>query len=405
MTAPTSPPMLDILVARELACALVAPTVDSETLPLVESQNRVAAQTVHAAHALPAQARSAMDGFVLRVADAAAGALPIAGTVAAGAVAPALPPGVALRIFTGAVVPEGADAVVPVEDCTDEGAVLRLVQMPKAGAHIRAVGSEQPLGGVLLRAGTRIAAQHIGLLAANGISTVAVRRRPRVGVFSTGDELGEGADAIPDVNRPMLLALARAAGAEVSDLGIVPDQAGLLVERLSTWRDQFDLLISSGAVSMGGRDFLRPALLQAGGRIEGWRVALKPGKPVMFGTLGQMAVTALPGNPFSAFVGFQLFVAVQLAALTGQPTPPFFPTPARAGFDWARKPGRAEVFPIRLTHGLLDGLPLVQRLGEGVSATLFPLADADGLGFVPAETTRIGYGAALHMLLFAPGGL
>ncbi|SOC09117.1 molybdopterin molybdotransferase MoeA [Rhodobacter maris] len=396
----TSAPMLDIPAARRLACDLIKPLTVTETLALARSLGRIAAETVTSGRALPMRERSAMDGFALRLADLSNTlSLPVAGTIAAGAPAGDLPTGAALRIFTGALVPAGADCVVPVEDCTEEGETIRLSARPKPGQHIRKVGSEQPLGGVLLRQGTRIAPQHIGLLAANGIARVRVLRVPRIALFSSGDELGgKGPAAIPDSNRPMLMALALAAGAEVDDLGILPDDLPAITARLTALAGRADIILTSGAVSMGGRDHLRPALEAAGGQIAGWRVALKPGKPVMFGTLGASVVTGLPGNPFSAFTGFHLFVAAQLATLTGQPLAPLFAQPARAGFDWVRKPGRAEVFPIRLSHGEIDGVPIVQRMGEGSSATLFPLAEADGLGFVPAETTKVSFGAALRFM-------
>ncbi|PYF10926.1 molybdopterin molybdotransferase [Rhodobacter viridis] len=401
-----SSPMLDIAAARALATSLVDPITETEDLPLAAALGRFCAETLHSTLALPRRARAAMDGFALRLSDLRDGqGLPIAGTIAAGAEAPDLPAGACLRIFTGALVPAGADAVLPVEDCTEEGATLRLSRRPEPGENIRAPGSEQPAGGVLLRAHARIAPQHVGLLAANGITRLRVLRRPRVGVFSTGDELdAQSPDSLPDSNRPMLLALAAAAGAEVTDLGLLPDDLPAVTARLADLRGQ-DLILTSGAVSMGGRDHLRPALIAAGGRIDGWRVAIKPGKPILFGELGPAAITGLPGNPFSAFTGFHLFAAAQLATLTGQIPPLLFPLEARAGFDWSRKPGRGEVFPVRLAHGEIDGMPVLQRLGAGVSATLFPLAEAEGLAFVPAETSRVGFGARLRWMPFVHRGV
>lgn len=407
MTAHDHPaPMLDIAAARALAISLLAPITETEELPLCACLGRIAAEPVVARRALPRRARSAMDGFALRLADLAEGqGLPVAGTIAAGAEAPALLPGAALRIFTGALVPAGADAVLPVEDCTETGTMVHLSRRPEPGENIRAPGSEQPEGGVLLPAHARVAAHHIGLLAANGISRLRVLRRPRVGVFSSGDELdAQSPDHLPDSNRPMLLALATAAGAEVTDLGLLPDELPAITARLAALTGQ-DLILTSGAVSMGARDHLRPALIAAGGRIEGWRVAIKPGKPILFGQLGSAALTGLPGNPFSALTGFHLFAAAQIAALTGQTPPALFPHEARAGFDWRRKPGRAEVFPVRLSAQQIDGAPVLQRLGVGTSATLFPLAEADGLAFVPAETRQIGHGARLCWMPFGQGGL
>ena len=402
--------MLDLDTARRLACGLVAPIGAGESLDLAQATGRTAATSLRAEIALPRSARSAMDGFALCTADLASGlTLPVAGTVAAGMPAPDLPRGTALRIFTGAQIPAGADAVVPVEEVTETGASVQLASLPEAGAHIRSIGSEQPEGGLLLRRGTRVRAHHIGLLAANGVTQIEVVRRPRLAILSTGDELhppgeaGGSGDRLPDVNRPMLIALAQGAGAEVDDHGILPDDPAATVEKLAALQGRYDLIVTSGAVSMGGRDHLRPALLAAGGEIDGWRVALKPGKPVLFGRLGPTAVTGLPGNPFSALVGFTLFVSAQIARLKGAVPAPLFHCAGRAGFDWSRKPGRAEIFPIRLGNREIDGLPVVHRLGEGSSATLFPLAEADGLGFVSAETARVGVGTPIGWQSFEAG--
>jgi len=402
--------MLDVEAARSLACGLVAPVRAVETLALEAALGRCAARSLTAATAEPRHERSAMDGFALRLADLGADlTLPIAGTVAAGAPGVALPAGASLRIFTGALVPEGADAVVPVEDCTETEGRVTFARAPKAGENIRRIGSEQPEGGVLLRAGATIGPHHVGLLASNGISRLEVCRRPRVAVFSSGDELREATpespEAIFDSNRPMVLALTRAAGAEALDMGILPDDFDAIVARLAPLGEGVDLILTTGAVSMGGRDHLRGAILAAGGQIEGWRVALKPGKPVMFGRLGAAALTGLPGNPLSAYVGFQLFALAQIGRLQGHDPAPLFPREARAGFDWSRKPGRAEVFAVRLVADPDAEGPVLEKLGPGSSATLFGLAEADGLAFVPAATTHVAVGDPLRWQPFGPGGL
>lgn len=403
----TPPPLLDIEAATRLARALVSPIAEAETVPLAQASGRVAARRISAPRALPAADRSAMDGFALRAGDPGeGGTLPVAGTIAAGEPRRALSEGASLRIFTGALLPEGADAVVPLEDCIEEGGRLRLRHPAKAGDHVRRAGSEQPEGGTLLRSGARVRPQHVGLLAANGIGALAVVRRPRLGILSTGDELGrdgQGPEGVPDSNRPMLIALAEAAGAEVEDLGILPDDRDALVARLQALGGRHDLLVTSGAVSMGGRDHLRPALEAAGGTVEGWRVALKPGKPVLFGRLGPTAVTALPGHPLAAFVTFHLFVAAQIAQMLRLPWTPLFTEPARSGFDGLRKPGRAEVVPVRMGHGQVQGVPILRRLGEGGSGSLYPLAEADGLALVPSHLDRIRTGDRLHWYRFACG--
>ncbi|WP_113911487.1 gephyrin-like molybdotransferase Glp [Roseovarius dicentrarchi] len=401
-------PMMSVASALDRALAQVAPITDTQTVSLEHAPGRTTGASVCAAEALPFFENSAMDGFALRLSDLAGRCcLPVAGTVAAGDPPRDLPGGAALRIYTGAPLPKGADAVAMVEACIDKGDKVHFAAPPAPGDNIRRRGSEQDAGQVLLRANTRIAAHHIGLLAANGIAAVDVLRKPRVAVFSTGDELRSGPRApgqIPDANRPMLLALARQAGADVTDLGILPDDVEATAAMLHGLGDAHDLIVSSGAVSMGGKDHIRAALTAAGGVVEGWRVALKPGKPVMFGRLRDAAFTGLPGNPFAVHVGFHMFVLPQLAQLLGARPAPFAPVPAIAGFDWTRKAGRAEVFPVRLNAYTPAGLPVLERLGRSVSATLLPLAGADGLAIVPPECSSISFGAPLMWRPLCPTG-
>ncbi|PYG25453.1 molybdopterin molybdotransferase MoeA [Pelagimonas varians] len=391
--------MMSVADALDRALALVAPLADTLSLRLFDSFGRTVANTVHAAEAMPFFDNSAMDGFALRCDDLAClGALPIAGTVAAGESPRALPEGAALHIFTGAPLPQGADAVVMVECAVEKQGHVSFTTKPEVGDNIRHAGSDQAAGQELLVAGARIEAHHIGLLAANGIETVEVVRRPRIAVFSTGDELASGKrklGQIPDANRPMLIALAQVAGADVDDLGILSDDLEATVAALKNLGAQYDLILTSGAVSMGGKDHIREALVAAGGDVQGWRVALKPGKPVMFGKLGGAAFTGLPGNPFAVHVGFHMYVLPQIARLLGAVPAPFAPVPAVAGFNWTRKAGRAEVFPVRLVRYDSTGMPVLERLGRSVSATLLPLGQADGLAIVPADCGEISTGAPL----------
>jgi molybdopterin molybdotransferase len=294
-----------------------------------------------------------------------------------------------------------------IEACIDKQDKVHIDRAPDMGANIRRAGSDQTAGQTLITASTRLAPHHIGLLAANGLAQVNVVRRPRVAVFSTGDELTEGrraAGQIPDANRPMLCALLTQSDAEVHDLGILPDDPDATEAAFRALGAAYDLIVTTGAVSMGGKDHIRAALAVAGGEIRAWRVALKPGKPVMFGALGRTAFTGLPGNPFAVHVGFHIFVAPQIARLAGAKPKPFAQVPAIAGFDWRRKPGRAEVFPVRRTGYDALGLPVLERLGQGVSATLLPIGAADGLAMVPACTDAIAPGDALHWHPFCPSG-
>ncbi len=395
--------MMSVADALDRAVALVEKITETQPVSLIDALDRVCAQSIKAPAAMPFFDNSAMDGFALRCADLDGHCcLPVAGTVAAGDDISILPAGAALRIFTGAPLPAGADAVVMIEACIDKVHKVHIAQAPALGDNIRRAGSDQAAGQPLLMAGIRIAAHHIGLLAANGISQIDVIRRPRVAVFSTGDELVCG--QIPDANRPMLLALARQAGAEVTDLGILPDDADATAAALKGIGDHYDLILSSGAVSLGGKDHIRAAFIAAGGTVHGWRVALKPGKPVMFGKLGHAAFTGLPGNPFAVHVGFHMFALPQIVRLLGAPNAPFAPVPAIAGFDWTRKSGRAEVFPVRLLTYSEAGIPVLQRLGASVSATLLPLSGADGLAIVPADTDHMTAGAPLFWRPFCQPG-
>ncbi|ABV94013.1 molybdopterin biosynthesis protein [Dinoroseobacter shibae DFL 12 = DSM 16493] len=400
--------MMSVAEARDLAISLVKPIEETERVSLSEALGRTIGRAVHAPREMPFFDNAAMDGFALRCADLADRCcLPVGATVAAGDAPMRLPEGAAVRIFTGAPVPAGADAVVMVEACIDKQHKVHISQVPAPGTNIRRAGSDQFVGQSLIASGKYVDAHHIGLLAANGIYEIEVVRRPRVAVFSTGDELCAGPCApgqIPDANRPMLLALARQAGAEVSDLGILPDDPRSTADALGGIGARFDLVLSSGAVSMGGKDHIRGALEAAGGTVQGSRVAIKPGKPVMFGQLGAAGFTGLPGNPFAVHVGFHLFVLPQLLRLLGARQTAFAPVPAVAGFDWTRKAGRAEVFPVRLVGHDTAGCPILGRLGKSVSATLLPLAEADGLAIVPPNTSRITAGTALAWHPFCDKG-
>ena len=394
--------------ARDLALAQIRPIRETEVVPLASALGRYIAQDIRAPHAMPFFDNAAMDGFALRLSDMQGSCcLPVAGTVAAGDAPRDLPAGTALRIYTGAPLPRGADTVVMMEACIDKHGKVHIDRAADMGANIRRAGSDQAKGQTIIAASTCLAPHHIGLLAANGLAEATVVRRPRVAVFSTGDELAEGRRGpgqIPDANRPMLCALLTQSGAEVHDLGILPDDPGATEAAFRALGDVYDLVVTTGAVSMGGKDHIRAALVAAGGKIAAWRVALKPGKPVMFGSLGRTAFTGLPGNPFAVHVGFHIFVAPQIARLLGAKLKSFAQVPAIASFDWRRKPGRAEVFPVRQAGYDAAGLPMLKRLGQGVSATLLPLGAADGLAMVPASTVAIAPGDALHWHPFCHSG-
>lgn len=403
--------MLTVAQAAAIARSLVTPVRETEPVQLGRACGRVIASDVTAPRPMPFFDQSAMDGFAVRLDDLAGQGpwrLTVTETVAAGGRAPDddWMKGTAKRIYTGAPVPAGADAVVMIEDCRDEGACVTVGRPPHSGDNIRPTGSDIARGALLVAAGTMIEPRHIGLLAANGFTRLDVFRRPRVGVFSTGSELVlQGAPEegrIFDANRPMLIALAKAAGAEAIDLGIVDDEHETTVRFFSRFAGEFDMLLSSGAVSAGGRDFIRSAFARAGGEIRAWKVALKPGKPALFGMLGRTAYFGLPGNPLSAFVGFELFVREQILRLGGVGKPKGGETRALAGFSAQRKTGRTEYVPARIASWSAEGLPVIEARGNGSSGSLYALGHADGLAVIPAEQEQVAPGDTLGFLAFCP---
>ncbi len=397
--------------AIDRALGMVSRLGATELVPLADAVGRVLARDLHAPRPMPFFDNSAMDGFAVRTSDfAGAGPwlLPAAGPFAAGdCLPPAIPQGpVAVRIFTGAPVPEGFDAVVMQEYVETSGLLARFTLKPRPGQNVRRAGEDVERGVVLVPAGARLEPRHAGLLAANGYAAINVVRRPRIGIFSTGDELAETGSRLAgaqlfDANRPLLLGLAAAAGAQVEDLGIVRDD---LVETAHFFRrhlGRFDLLISSGAVSMGGKDFVQPAFESAGGAVDFWKVAMKPGKPVMFGHGEGTVFTGLPGNSFAAFVGFKLFLEGMISRLQGSPVRGFAMQTGIADFNWTRSIGRTEFFPVRFNGPDSHDTPRLVRLGHGGSASLHPLGQSDGIAMVEAQTGNIRRGDGLRWHRFA----
>lgn len=396
--------LLPVEEAVRIALSLVRPIRESEPVPLSAVAGRFLARDLSAPRAMPFFDNAAMDGFAVRTGDLVGDGpflLPVAAEVAAGRMPGPIPNApVAVRIFTGAPVPDGFDAVVMQEDCAARDGLVRIAVAPQPGENLRRRGSDIARGALLLRAGTRLGARQIGLLAANGFASVDVRRRSRIALLSTGDELaGPGEKAcearIYDANRPMLSALFAEAGGEVVDCGVLPDELGRTADRLSGVAGTCDLVVTTGAVSVGGRDRLKDAFVLAGGRMVNWRVAMKPGKPVMFGRLGDTVVTGLPGNPLAAYVGAALFAVPQIAAMSRAEPGSFAIAQAVTARAWNRKSGRTEFVPVRRIGYDEVGLPLVDRIGEGGSAALLPLALADGIAVVPAERDRVEAGQRL----------
>ena len=385
------PPLLslDEALVRLVAGAEAARIAETETLSTFDALGRVLAADVVSAIDVPPADNSSMDGYALRVADTATAGvlLPISQRIPAGSVGQALAAGTAARIFTGAQVPAGADAIVMQEHCEAVDGGVRVNTVPQPGQWIRRRGEDVPIGATVLARGLRLTPQALGLAAGVGAATLSVCRRPRVALFSTGDELVmPGALAPADLppgaiynsNRFTLRGLLQAAGCEVIDLGIVPDRLDATREALRCAAAANDLILSSGGVSVGEEDHIKPAVA-AEGRIEMWQVAIKPGKPLAFGAVrrqagGEALFIGLPGNPVSSFVTFLLAVAPVLRAMQGLPPalPAALPMPAH--FDWPRPDKRREFLRVRRSGG--GGLDLFANQSSGV---LTSAVWADGL--------------------------
>lgn len=380
-TAPRKPLMpLDDALAQLLAAA--RPLAQSESVGTADADGRVLAQAVVSELQVPPHDNSAMDGYAVRVADvvaAAGSAMPVSQRIAAGSVGTALQPGTAARIFTGAPVPAGADAVVMQEECTaldgqDPNGMARVQfnVVPTAGQNIRRSGEDVARGDVVLAAGTRLGPAALGLAASVGMARLQVVRQPRVALFSTGDELvlpGTVAPAdmppgaIYNSNRFFLRSLLRRLGCEVTDMGIVPDQLDATVAALQQAASGHDLILTSGGVSVGEEDHIKPAV-EALGQLDLWQIAMKPGKPFAKGVVGDAHFIGLPGNPVSSFVTFALLVRPFLLRLQGVTDVAMKTIAVRADFDWPRADKRREFVRVRRNDD--GGLDLFSHQGSGV---------------------------------------
>ena len=400
----------------------------AEQVGLPEALSRVLAEEVTARASIPPFTNSAMDGFAVRAADLAPDGgtttvLPVTGDVAAGSVPDPLAPGTAQRIMTGAPMPDGADAVVPVED-TDHSpgpgpapTHVRIDRRPEAGAFIREAGEDVAPGNLVLAAGVRLGAAHLAAAASVGHASLPVRPRPRVLTISTGDELVDGGErpsgaSIPDSNSVLLGALVTAAGGEVTPARC-RDDVGAFRRLLEDHLDGVDLVITAGGVSAGAFEVVRQALEGTG--VQFGPVTMQPGKPQGFGTLRapggrEVAVACVPGNPVSVFVSFHVFVAPLIAQLagTGIETRTFEVTVARG---WDSPPGRTQFAPVVVSREEVAGGGLVGDLGAGFGGRLVAepahphgakshfaasLARANALAIVPAERTRAEVGDRLE---------
>ncbi|MDZ7754436.1 MAG: gephyrin-like molybdotransferase Glp [Gammaproteobacteria bacterium] len=384
--------MLSVESARERLLAGARVVGDIQGVPLVEGHGRVLAEALVSAVDVPPHDNSAMDGYAVHSADLGAEAevrQPVVQTISAGAVGAALAAGCAARIFTGAPIPPGADAVVMQERCRVDGDGVIIRGPVRAGAHIRRAAEDIAVGQTILAPGRRLRAQELGLAASVGCGTLPVYRRPRVAMFFTGDELVEPGTTprpgqIYDSNRYTLAGLLDGLGCEVVDLGVVADTLEATRATLQAAALEADMVVSTGGVSVGEKDYVRLALTELG-KLDLWRIRVKPGKPLAFGRVGETPFIGLPGNPVSMFATFCLFVAPFLKRMSGIEQVLSRPQRVAAGFEWPQAGGRREFLRARLAHGENGAVEAEIHPHQG-SGVLTSTVWADGFVEVPEGT-------------------
>jgi molybdopterin molybdotransferase len=409
-----SGPLLPIAEMERLIAERVTPVSEIEEVTLHAASGRVLAQNVIAPLDLPPFDNSAVDGYAVRHADLSATGetrLRLAGRVTAGSAArESIAPGRAVRIFTGAPMPPGADTVFMQEDVRVEGDSIVVPPGLKLGANRRLAGEDVRKGAMVLPAGRRLAAQDIALAAAVGVKQLIVRRRIKVALFSTGDEIVEpGAQraepALFDANRYLLAAMLERLGAKVTDLGILRDAPESLAAAIGAAAAGHDLVITSGGVSTGEADYVRQAVERIG-KLVFWRVGIKPGRPVTMAVLpgstpgSAAAFVGLPGNPVAVFVTFVRVVRPLLLQLAGAEPEPLIALPVTAGFSYRKKRGRREYVRVALktrTDGTIEAIKHPQD-GAGVITSL---TETDGLVELPEDTTTVVPGTTVGFLPYA----
>ncbi|HTB03367.1 MAG TPA: gephyrin-like molybdotransferase Glp [Bradyrhizobium sp.] len=402
-------PMMSVDEAIGIIAARVAAVREVETVALEAADGRILARDVSAPLPLPPFTNSAVDGYAVRSRDLPTGAeaaFPVTGRIQAGtSAAEAIQPGHAMRIFTGAPMPEGADTVFMQEDVRlDEAGRVVLPAGLKRGANVRPAGEDIAIGITALKAGQRLRPQDVALLAAFGLTEIDVTRRIRVAVFSTGNELVSPGDRrkpaqLFDSNRLMLMAMLDRLGCAVSDLGILRDDRAALAQGLRQVAGSHDLLLTTGGVSTGEEDHVKNAVESAGSLVL-WRMAIKPGRPVAMGIIAGTPLIGLPGNPVASFVTFVHVVRPTVLALAGASQQKLIPMSVRAAFSYRKKIGRREYVRATLRRAADGALEAMKFPREG-AGLLSSLVDTDGLVELGEGITNVEPGQTVGFLAYA----
>src|SRR5262245_13129484 len=383
--------MLSVEEALQAILSRVS-VLGTERVDVLGSLGRVLAEPIVSRREIPPWANSSMDGYAVRADDGRAGAtLRVVGRVEAGSLpAQAIERGEAMRIFTGAPIPAGADAVVPQEDVEATNGRVTLTGAVDRAAYVRPAGEDVRVGDRVLEPGVTLRAAEVGLLATLGYGQVCVYRRPRVAILSTGNELADlgtepGPGQIPNTNTYSLIAQVLETGGVPISLGVAPDQLEAIEERVRRAKDA-DVILSSAGVSVGELDLVREAFMRAGAELHLWKVSMRPGKPITFGSLGDRAVFGLPGNPVSAMVTFELFVRPALLKMSGRARLTRPRVRARALAPIPNPGARRGYLRVQL-ETTEDGMLGARLTGEQGSAILRSMVAADGLAVIPGDTT------------------
>ncbi|WP_353645270.1 gephyrin-like molybdotransferase Glp [Mesorhizobium sp. WSM2239] len=402
-------PMRSVDDTAALIASRLSAVEESETVPLAIADGRILAKDLVAPLPLPPFTNSAVDGYALHgddLPETAEKAFPVVDRIQAG-MAPGRPvaPGQAIRIFTGAPLPDGVDTVYMQEDVrVDEAGRVILPPGLKRGANVRPAGEDVAEGKVVLQAGQRMRPQDVALAAALGMTEVEVRRKIRVAVFSTGDEIVapgnvRGPAQLFDSNRFMLMAMLARLGCDITDLGILTDDGGLIADALGDAASRHDLILASGGVSTGEADYVKAAV-ESVGTLVFWRVAIKPGRPVAMGVIRGTAFIGLPGNPVASFVTFAHIARAAIFALAGARLQPPVSRPLRAAFSYRKKAGRREYVRVSL-HRTDDGSYEAVKFPREGAGLLSSLVETDGLVELGEDVTQIEPGQTVQFLAYS----
>jgi molybdopterin molybdotransferase len=407
-----SGPLLPVADMERLIAERVTPVTETEDVTLAAARGRVLASDIAAPLDLPPFDNSSVDGYAVRHGDLDAKAetrLKIAGRLFAGSAAAApIQAGQAIRIFTGAPMPAGADTVFMQEDTREDDDSVIVPSGLKRGANRRLAGEDVRKGSIVLPAGRRLAAQDVALAAAVGLTSLKVRRRVRVALFSTGDEIVEPGTPRPDAalydaNRYLLSGMLERLGAQTTDLGILKDNPDVLAKAIAAAAKNHDLVLTSGGVSTGEADHVR-ATVEKVGKLWFWRVAIKPGRPVAMGVVpgsgNGAAFVGLPGNPVAAFVTFARVVRPLLLRLGGAQAEPLTALPVKLAFDYKKKSGRREYVRVALRKAADGSIEAIRHPQEG-AGVITSLTETDGLAELNEDSTAIAKGATVGFLSYA----